>query len=64
MKVKSFAAPLAIFHVMTELRGLDERVNQFLSENGIKKVLSVSDTCTTDDTGKTIGIIRVIAYED
>jgi len=37
-------------------------VNQFIEENKVQKVISVSDTCTTDDSGS-IGLIRVIAYE-
>jgi hypothetical protein len=28
-----------------------------------KKVLSVSDTATTDNTGATIGLIRTVAFE-
>ena len=45
------------------LDNLDQQVNHFFSENAIKKVISASDTCTTDDNGATIGIIRTIAYE-
>jgi len=26
-------------------------------------VISVNDACTTDDTGATIGVIRVVTYE-
>jgi len=36
----------------------------FLKENDIASVVSVSDTCTTDDSGATIGIVRMIAYEN
>jgi hypothetical protein len=64
IKVKTFASPLKVFHVKEELESLDETVNQFIGENQVGKVLSVSDTCTTDDTGASIGIIRVLAYED
>jgi hypothetical protein len=64
IKVKTFASPLKVFHVKEELESLDETVNQFIGENRVGKVLSVSDTCTTDDTGASIGIIRVLAYED
>jgi hypothetical protein len=39
-------------------------VNEFISGTGIKKVLSVSDTATTDDKGETIGLVRVVAYEE
>jgi hypothetical protein len=29
----------------------------------VNKINSVSDACTTDENGTTVGIIRVIAYE-
>jgi hypothetical protein len=49
---------------MQELRDVDEQVNAFIKANNvIKKVISVSDTNTTDGTGATIGMIRVVAYE-
>ena len=64
IKVKTFTSPLKIFHVTEELSQLDEQVNKFVSEKGITKVISVSDTCTTDDKGTTIGIIRSIAYKE
>ena len=63
VKVKTFTNELKIFHAMGELKELDDKVNKFITENGIKKVISVSDTCTTDSSGATIGLIRVIAYE-
>ncbi len=63
MKVKTFTTPLKIFRAKGELEELDKMVNQFIEQNNVKKVISVSDTCTTDDTGATIGIIRVLAYE-
>ncbi len=64
VKVKTFANELKIFHTMNELKQLDEQVNKFIADNGIKKVVSVSDTCTTDSSGATIGLIRVLAYEE
>jgi hypothetical protein len=64
MKVKTFASELKPFYTMRELEALDDQVNAFLAEKGIRSVVSVSDTCTADDAGATIGIIRVIAYED
>jgi hypothetical protein len=63
VKVKTFATELKIFQTMKELYGLDEQVNQFIKEHNITKIVSVSDTCTTDDKGATIGLIRVVAYE-
>ena len=63
MKVKTFACPIKIFKAKGELDELDKMVNDFIENNNVKKIISVSDTCTTDDTGSTIGIIRVVAYE-
>lgn len=62
-KVKTFTSPIAIFQAKKEIEGLDEMVNRFIEENNVRKVISVSDTCTTDDNGTTIGLIRVMAYE-
>lgn len=63
MKVKTFSSPLKIFHAKNELEELDKRVNRFIEENRINQVVSISDACTTDEKGATIGLIRVIAYE-
>ena len=62
VKVKTFASQLKIFHARKELEGLDDMVNNFIAENKVQKVISVSDACTEDDSG-TIGVIRVLAYE-
>ena len=64
IKVKTFTSPLKVFHTKQELSQLDEQVNTFISEKAGRRVISVSDTCTADDKGSTIGIIRVIAYEE
>ncbi len=63
VKVKTFSSPLKIFQTKNELEALDKMLNQFIEENHLSKVISVSDSCTTDEKGATIGIIRVIAYE-
>ncbi|HME45658.1 MAG TPA: hypothetical protein VKF36_21380 [Syntrophorhabdales bacterium] len=63
-KVKTFMMPLKIFETVRELEALDEQVNKFVKEKGVKKILSANDTCTTDANGATIGIIRVVAYEE
>ena len=63
MKVKTFASPLKIFHARKELEDLDQMINRFIEENHVSKVVAVSDACTTDDKGATIGLIRVLAYE-
>jgi len=62
-KVKTFGEPLRPFRARVELAELDERVNEFIA-SGIKRVISVSDTATTDDTGATIGLVRTIVYEE
>ena len=63
IKVKTFTSELKIFKTIGELTDLDEKVNTFIRDNGIKRVVSVSDACTTDESGATMGIIRVVAYE-
>ena len=63
VRVKTFATELKVFHTMKELYDLDQQVNEFIKENNINKIISVSDTCTADDKGATIGLIRVVAYE-
>ena len=62
-KVKTFTTELKIFQTIRELEILDEKVNLFIAENKVKKVVSVNDTTTTDNTGATIGLIRVLSYE-
>jgi hypothetical protein len=61
--VKTFSSELKIFETMRELASLDDQVNHFIQEKKVKKVISVSDTTTTDNSGASIGIIRVILYE-
>jgi hypothetical protein len=63
IKVKTFASPLKIFQAKKELEALDAMVNRFIEENNVQTVISVSDTCTTDDSGASIGLVRVLAYE-
>ena len=63
IKVRTFATEVKIFQTMKELEALDEKVNRFILQNKVKRVVSVSDTTTTDDTGATIGLVRVLAYE-
>ena len=63
VKVKTFTSPLSVFHVREELTSLDQQVNDFISQNKVTRVVSVSDACTTDNTGAAIGVIRVVAYE-
>ena len=63
VKVKTFGEPLIPFKVRQELDELDARVNAFIVENGISKVISISDTATTEE-GSTIGLIRTLVYEE
>ena len=63
IKVKTFGEPLQPFRAQRELDELDERVNRFVSENNITRVLSVSDS-TTVEAGNTCGLIRVLVYEE
>jgi hypothetical protein len=63
MRVKTFASPLKIFQARKELEELDNMVNKFIEENNVQRIVSVSDACTTDDSGASIGLIRVVAYE-
>lgn len=63
IRVKTFGEPLEPFRARKELDELDSRVNQFIAEKGIKKVISVSDS-TTHEEGATIGLIRVLVYEE
>ena len=62
-KVKTFTIPLVIFQVRNKLEALDQQVNQFLEEVQAKRVVAVSDTHTTDDSGATMGLIRAVTYE-
>ena len=63
VKVKSFTSEIKVFQTMRELKQLDDEVTRFIADQKVKKVISVSDACTTNKEG-TIGVIRVIAYEE
>jgi hypothetical protein len=62
-KVKTFGMEIRPMKAMAELNALDDTVNRFLGESKVTEVFSVSDMPTTDDTGETIGIIRVVCYK-
>jgi hypothetical protein len=64
VRVKTFGSQFKIFHITQELATLDAAVNDFIAKDRVKKVISVSDATTTDTSGATIGIIRVLTYED
>lgn len=63
IKVKTFTQSLEVFKTAKELNSLDELVNEFIAKESVKGVVSASDSITTDNTGASIGIIRVLAYE-
>ncbi|MBI4330002.1 MAG: hypothetical protein HY673_01825 [Chloroflexi bacterium] len=64
IKVKSFQTPIQILKTTRQLAKLDDDVNKFIAENKVTSVISVSDAATTDDTGATIGLVRVVTYEE
>ncbi len=64
IRVKSFGMEIRPLKTMRELEQLDSRVNDFIAGAGIRKVISVCDTATTDDKGETIGLVRVVTYEE
>jgi len=64
IKVKTFGMEIRPLKTMQELDQLDNKVNEFIAAAGITNLISVSDTATTDDKGETIGLVRVVAYED
>lgn len=64
IKVKTFGMEIRPLKTMQELDQLDNKVNEFIAAAGVRTVISVSDTATTDDKGETIGLVRVVAYED
>ena len=63
VKVKTFGEPLEVFRAHKEFDELDARVNAFIRENDVNRVISVSDSTTTEE-GQTIGLIRVLVYEE
>jgi hypothetical protein len=63
IKVKTFTQSLEIFKTHKELESLDSIVNEYIKKNNVKSVVSVSDTTTSDDSGATIGLIRILTYE-
>lgn len=63
VRVKTFTTQLKIFHIMSEISALDDQVNDFIASNGIQTVVSTSDSLTTGSDGETVGVIRVLTYE-
>ncbi len=63
-KVKSFGTDLRVFHVHEELERLDREVNRFFESRPNARLVGVSDMPVTDDKGDTVGLVRVVAYEE
>jgi len=63
VKVKTFTTPLRVFETVKEIAALDEQVNQFIKDQKVTRIVSISDACTTDANGATIGLIRVVTFE-
>jgi hypothetical protein len=63
VKIHSFGMEIRPFKTASELSQLDAMVNNFIVDKNVSRVISVSDTTTTDDRGETIGLIRVLCYE-
>lgn len=63
IKTKTFGEPLEIFRAHRELDELDERVNAFIRDNRISRVISISDSPVTEN-GSLIGLTRVLVYDD
>lgn len=64
VKVKTFGMEIRPLKTTQELKNLDGIVNKFIADKNVEKVVSVSDTATTDDKGETIGLIRVLCYKE
>lgn len=62
-KIKTFTSDLQIFKAAGQLEALDAAVNDFIKKNNVEKIYSVSDTTATDESGATMGIIRVLAFD-
>ncbi|MBN1541181.1 hypothetical protein JW992_03475 [candidate division KSB1 bacterium] len=62
-QVVTFTSDLRIYKTIGQLEELDEKVNRYIKENNVKTIYSVSDAVTTDDSGATIGLIRVMAFD-
>lgn len=63
-KVKTFGTDAQVFHLHKELEKLDTDVNAFLSSRPGSELVSASDMALTDESGKTIGLVRVIGYRE
>lgn len=63
-KVKTFGTDMKVFHVHKELEQLDREVNDFFAARPQASLVGVSDMAVGDDRGATIGMVRVVAYQE
>ena len=63
-RVKTFGTDMQVFHVHKELERLDREVNEFFSAHPKARLIGVCDSAVTDDKGATIGLLRVVAYDE
>jgi len=63
-KVKTFGTDMKVFQVHKELERLDREVNEFFASRPKATLVGVSDMPVNDDGGSTIGMVRVVAYEE
>jgi len=63
-KVKTFGTEMQVFQVHKELVRLDDEVNAFFAGRPQARLIGVSDMPVTDDRGSTIGMVRVVAYQE
>jgi len=63
-KVKTFGTDMKVFQVHKELERLDRDVNEFFGKRPEATLVGVSDMPVSDDRGATIGMVRVVAYEE
>ena len=66
-KVKTFSSKTSrnklVAEWQDEQEAIDKAVNDFIEQNNIGKIISVSDSATVNADGGTMGLIRVVAYE-
>jgi hypothetical protein len=55
---------MQVFRVHQELERLDEMVNSFFAGHPEAELIGASDMPVTDDKGTTIGMVRVVAYNE
>ena len=63
-RVKTFGTDVQVFQVHKELQRLDEQVNAFFDGHPGAQLIGVNDMPVTDDKGATIGMVRVVAYQE